>query len=66
MMNQSEKKIQKIEVVDFNKLPNVTKYAMDKPKNNDLKNLGLIFLFLLITIGIGVGTFLLINMGVSN
>ncbi|MDR2821855.1 MAG: hypothetical protein LBV53_02760 [Mycoplasmataceae bacterium] len=61
MANQKDKKIQKIEVVDFNKLPDVSKFIHAKQKNNDLKNLGIIISVLCLGIAIGITLFFLID-----
>jgi|LQAB01.1.fsa_nt_gi hypothetical protein len=61
MANQKDKKIQKIEVVDFNKLPDVSKFIHTKQKNNDLKNLGIITAMLCLGIAIGITIYFLID-----
>ncbi|MDR1850577.1 MAG: hypothetical protein LBQ45_00395 [Mycoplasmataceae bacterium] len=57
----AQKTVREISPVDFSKLPDVSKYANDKPKNKNLRNLGIIFSVIAIGVGIGIGLFFLIN-----
>jgi hypothetical protein len=60
-MNDKDKKVGEIDIVDFNKLPDTLKYIDSKPKNNDSKKLLIVVGILLTASGIGIALFYLIN-----